>query len=263
MTNAGASSAADIIIPVRNQFARTRALLEAIYRQTLHPFHLYVIDNNSSDETADLRKIYARDITVVTNRENRGRAAALNQGIGLGCNPHVVLLNPSVEVSTRWLEQLIAFLESHPRIGAVVPLSSCPDDCQFVDRVRKTSVPEIPHFFSEDVHERNAILEYHFASAGILVDGAVDLSCAALRRRALAEAGPLEESGGNGRVSADYCGRLRKAGYVLGIALDTYIRRQGDDGRADEEERQGRARVARGRAASSGAGRDPAQGTYM
>lgn len=263
MTIARDSSAADIIIPVRNRFARTRSLLEGIYRHTIHPFHLYVIDNNSIDETADLRKIYSRDITVVSNRENRGWAAALNQGIGLGSNPHVVLLSPSVEISTRWLERLIAFLESHPRIGAVVPLSSNADDRQFVDLVRKTSVPEIPHFFSDDIHERNAILEYHFSSAGILVDGGLDLSCAALRRRALSKAGLLEESRMRGRVCSDYCARLRKAGYVLGIALDTYIRRQGEDGSAGDEEGTGRARAARGQTAATGGRRDQAQGTYI
>ncbi len=259
MGNHAAPAAADIVIPVRNGYPRTRALLESIYRYTLHPFHLYVIDNNSSDETRDLGRIYSRNITVVSTREHRGWAAVLNQGIGLGSNPHVALLNPLVEVSTRWLERLTAFLESHPRIGAVVPLSSNRNDRQFVDRVRQGSAPEIPRFFSEDLHERNAILEYHFSSVGILVDGHLDLSCAVLRRRAFDQTGPFGDLRGISRIYSEYCTRLRKAGYVLGVALDTYIHRHEADGIAETMEtldKAGEPAVRRGVPKS-------AQGTYI
>jgi GT2 family glycosyltransferase len=61
-------TAADIIIPVCNGYSFTRNLLEGIYRFADVPFHIYVIDNASTDETADLDKIYTRDITIVRNR---------------------------------------------------------------------------------------------------------------------------------------------------------------------------------------------------
>lgn len=216
-------TAADIIVPVHDQYCHTRALLEGIYRYSDPPFHIYVIDNASSDETVDLAKIYTRDITVVRNREDIGWCAAINQGIRLGSNPYIVFMHNNVEVDQGWLGNLITFLETHPRIGAVGPLGSDPRVWQCADRVREKMVPQIPRFLTEDMHERNAVLKYHFNRAGILIEGELAFFCAALRRRAVEAAGDLDEAFVGSGNSEDYCRRLRKAGYVLGLSLDTYV----------------------------------------
>ena len=194
MIESRSDTAADIIIPVYNQYPFTRNLIESIYRHTDAPFHIYVIDNASTDETADLHKIYTRDITIVRNRENRGWCAGVNQGINLGQNPFVVFMNNDVEVSQGWLGNLIAFLDTHPRIGAVGPLDSSPNDWQCVDRVRETCVPQIPRFLTEDLHERNRILKYHFNRAGILIEGMLAFFCVVLKRRTINTVGLLDES---------------------------------------------------------------------
>jgi len=216
-------TATDVIVPVYNQYSFTRNLIESIYRYTDVPFHIYVIDNGSSDETIDLHKIYTRDITVLRNRHNRGWCGGINQGIELGQNPNLVFMNNDVEVSQGWLGNLVAFLNTHPRIGAVGPLNSSPNDWQCVDRVREKLVPQIPHFLTEDLHERNRILKYHFNRAGILVDGMLAFFCVALKRRTVKAVGSLDESFVGGGDDDDYCRRLRKAEYVLGLSLDTYV----------------------------------------
>jgi O-antigen biosynthesis protein len=217
------ANATDIIIPVFNQYSYTRNLLEGIYRYTDAPFHIYIIDNASTDETADLDKIYARDITIVRNRQNRGWCGGINQGIALGKNPYLVFMNNDVEVSQGWLGNLTAFLDTHPRIGAVGPLDSCPADWQCVDRVRQKIVPQIPSFLTEDLHERNRILDYHFHRAGILIEGMLAFFCVALKRRTVNAVGLLDENFVSGGDDDDYCRRLRKAGFVLGLSLDTYV----------------------------------------
>ncbi len=226
---------ADIIIPVYNRFHNTRALLEGIYRYSDVPFHIYVIDNASTDGTVDLRKIYTRDITVIRNTENRGWCAGINQGFELGDNPYVVFMSNETEVSQGWLGSLLSFLDTHPWIGAVSPITSNPRDRHFVDRVRENLVAQIPHFFTEDLHERCRILNYHFHRAGILVDGSLPLFCTALMRRTVTAVGPLDENHA-GSEADDYCRRLREAGYVLGLSLDTYILHHSAtaEGEADE-----------------------------
>ncbi len=214
--------AADIIIPVHNDFPRTRVLLEGIYRYSDVPFHIYVIDNASTDGTVDLPKIYTRSITIVRNLQNRGWCGGINQGIRMGNSPYIILMKKDVEVSQGWLGNLLSFLDTHPRIGAVGPLHSSPRDWQCVDRVREDIVPQIPHFFTEDLHERNRILNYHFQRAGILVEGMLSFFCAALMRRTVNSVGPLDEALPD-NDGDDYCRRLRKAGYVLGLSLDTYV----------------------------------------
>jgi O-antigen biosynthesis protein len=215
--------AADLIIPVCNQYAYTRNLIEGIYRYTDRPFHIYVIDNASTDETVDLHKIYTRNITIVRNRENRGWCGGINQGIDLGRNPYVVFMNNDIEVAKGWLGNLTSFLDTHPRIGAVGPLDSSPNDWQCVDRVRDAIVPQIPNFLTEDLHERNRILKYHFHRAGILIEGMLAFFCVALKRRTVGAVGLLDESFNGGGDDDDYCRRLRKSGYVLGLSLDTYV----------------------------------------
>ncbi len=215
------NGAADILIPVRNHYDRTRALLEGIYRHSDYPFHIYILDNGSTDETVDLHKIYARDITIVRNRYHRSWSGAINQGIHMGSSPFLVFLRHDIELGCGWLRNMIAFLNTHPRIAAVGPLQSANEDWQGIDRVRETLVPEIPHFLTEDIHERNRILQYHFPETGILVDGSLGFFCAVLTRRAVDRVGLLADS--NGDDTVDYCRRLRRAGYVLGLALDTYV----------------------------------------
>jgi len=216
-------AAADLIVPVHNQYSYTRNLIEGIYRYTDVPFQIYIIDNASTDETVDLAKIYTRDITIVHNRENRGWCGGINQGIQLGQNPYVVFMNNDIEVAQGWLGNLIAFLDTHPKIGAVGPLNSSRDDWQCVDRVRESIVPQIPSFLTEDLHERNRILKYHFHRAGILVEGMLAFCCVALKRRTVSAVGLLDENFSGGGDDGDYCRRLRRSGYVLGLSLDTYV----------------------------------------
>jgi GT2 family glycosyltransferase len=149
-----------------------------------------------------------------------------------------------MEVSQGWLGNLVAFLETHPRIGAVGPLTSTAMDMQSVDRVRERMVPQIPHFLTADIHERNRVLRFHFHRAGILVDGALDLSCAVLKRRAVEAVGDLNGTVAGRCDDGDYCRRLRKAGYVLGLVLDTYVVRQ-SDGTSREVLSGGRRRETR------------------
>jgi GT2 family glycosyltransferase len=213
----------DIIIPVYNQYSFTRNLIESIYRHTDVPFQVYLIDNGSTDETADLHKVYTRNIEVVHNQKNRGWCCGINQGFELGRNPNVVFMDNDVEVSEAWLGNMVSFLETHPRIGVVGPLNSNPNSMQFIDKVRETSVPQIPNFRTEDLHERNRILKYHFNRAGIMVEGSLAFFCVALKRRTVNEVGPLDESFVTGGADDDYCRRLRKTGFVLGLSLDTYV----------------------------------------
>ncbi len=215
--------AADIVVPVHDGFTHTRALIESIYRYSDFPFHIYVVDNASTDETVDLHKIYTRNITLVRNRANRSRMVAINQGIKQGNNPYIVLLSNTTEISQGWLGNLIAFLDSHPRIGAVGPMHSDPNHWQCIDRVREKIVPQIPYFLTEDLHKRNRILSYHFHRAGILVEGMLAFFCMALKRRVVNEVGLFSETPPGDEIDGDYCRSLRKSGYVLGLSLDTYM----------------------------------------
>ena len=56
-----------------------------------------VIDNASTDETVDIVQRYPA-VFLICNRENRGFAAAVNQGIARTDADYILLLNPDVEL---------------------------------------------------------------------------------------------------------------------------------------------------------------------
>jgi N-acetylglucosaminyl-diphospho-decaprenol L-rhamnosyltransferase len=59
------------------------------------------------------------EVRLVTNAANVGFARAANQGIGLARGRHVLCLNPDTVVHEGAVAKLVAFLDSHPAVGAV------------------------------------------------------------------------------------------------------------------------------------------------
>ncbi|MCB1018527.1 MAG: glycosyltransferase family 2 protein [Bryobacterales bacterium] len=59
---------------------------------------IVVVDNASSDSTVDAARQARPDARIVANRDNRGFAAAVNQGVRSTRAPLIALLNPDVEL---------------------------------------------------------------------------------------------------------------------------------------------------------------------
>lgn len=112
------SSLASIIIAVYNQLAYTKWCLEAICKWTSLPFELIIIDNASTDGTADFLR--ESDASVIVNDTNHGCAVAWNQGINASHGNYVVIMNNDVVVTPGWLEALIDFMEKNGH-GIVSP----------------------------------------------------------------------------------------------------------------------------------------------
>jgi N-acetylglucosaminyl-diphospho-decaprenol L-rhamnosyltransferase len=82
-------------------------------------FEVVLIDNASADDTvAEVRRLYP-SVVIVENRENRGFAAANNQGIGCSHGRYTLLLNSDTVAEPRSIETLVRFADSEPRSGAV------------------------------------------------------------------------------------------------------------------------------------------------
>jgi glycosyltransferase involved in cell wall biosynthesis len=101
-----------IIVPCWNQREFTRLCLPALFRHTRPAWELIVIDNGSTDGTglylAGVRDAASVPVTVISNAENRGYPAAINQGLEVARGEFLVLLNNDAVVTDGWLDQLIA-----------------------------------------------------------------------------------------------------------------------------------------------------------
>lgn len=78
-----------------------------------------VVDNASTDGSAEMVRQEFPWVKLVANSRNAGYAKGNNQGILLAEGRYVLLLNPDTVVPTGALGKLIAWMDSHPDVGAV------------------------------------------------------------------------------------------------------------------------------------------------
>jgi N-acetylglucosaminyl-diphospho-decaprenol L-rhamnosyltransferase len=88
---------------------------------------IVVVDNASTDGSADVIASERPDVCLIRNPENRGFAAAANQAIRSTSADVIVLLNPDSIVRAAAIDALEEAVRSHPRAGVVAPLILNPD----------------------------------------------------------------------------------------------------------------------------------------
>jgi len=76
-----------------------------------------VVDNNSADGTVEMLESEFPEAQLIRNSDNRGFAAACNQGMRAGSAPVKVLLNQDTEVDPGWLRWITRTLRADPLAG--------------------------------------------------------------------------------------------------------------------------------------------------
>lgn len=107
----------------------TREQLRECLRSLLdeQPRSIVVVDNNSSDGSADIVAAEFPSVRLIRNRQNVGFARAVNQALhGIGAR-FVLLLNPDAIMSPGSLSTLTEYLLANTAVGAVGPAMRHPD----------------------------------------------------------------------------------------------------------------------------------------
>jgi len=102
------------VIVTHNSAPELPACLEAILAWTRH---VVVIDNASLDESVSVARRYP--VEVIANPDNRGFAAAVNQGFERAETPFVLLLNPDT-VALRGRDELLRAASGGASTGLLV-----------------------------------------------------------------------------------------------------------------------------------------------
>jgi GT2 family glycosyltransferase len=105
-----------VVIVNWNRRELLRACLVSLQCQTWTDFETIVIDNGSSDGSAEMaeREFGAH---VIRNDRNRGFCAANNQGIAIARGEFIALLNNDAEAEPGWLAALFRACSRTPEVG--------------------------------------------------------------------------------------------------------------------------------------------------
>lgn len=200
----------------------TKACLESLLGGETWPrLDVIVVDNASSDGTPEhLAEVAAADSRVrcVFNRENRGFAAANNQGIAIAAGDVVVLLNNDTVVPPGLMGRLAGHLARDASIGLLCPTTNfCGNEARVEPGYE--AMTGLPAFAARRAREHR----------GRVFDiGVAAMYCVAARRQVLAEVGPLDEAYGVGMFEDDdFAVRIRAKGYRVACAEDAYVHHVG------------------------------------
>jgi hypothetical protein len=94
--------------------------LRSIYEQAGDvEFEVIVIDNASDDGSAEMIKRDFEQVVLIENPQNRGFAAANNQGMAVARGRYVLLLNSDTLVLDGAIAKTVDFADAHPQAGVI------------------------------------------------------------------------------------------------------------------------------------------------
>ena len=103
-----------IIVVSYNTNQMTLACLRSVVAETSVPYELTVVDNASSDGSAEAIRAELPDIDLMAERDNHGFAQANNLAAKRARGEYILLLNPDTVVLDKAIDKLVAFAERTP-----------------------------------------------------------------------------------------------------------------------------------------------------
>jgi len=200
-----------------------RLLKQCLYsiRDSINPevkYEVIVVDNHSSDDSVSMIKTEFPKVRLICNSDNLGFAKATNQGINLSRGKYVLLLNPDTRLYEGAVDNMFSFLEANPSVGMVGPYMEGYDVItrhDFFNHISlkgcifgSTILGIIPPLMKK---RGNSLASFNEPVAVESLIGA----CLLVRREVIRQVGLLDEDYFMYLEDADWCYRIRKAGWLL------------------------------------------------
>lgn len=210
-----------IIVVTYNSLSYLQGLLASI---GVYPpedtYEIIVVDNASADQTTQWCLYAPLDIRLVLNQENRGFAAAANQGVKMARGELLLFCNPDLRWTSPVADRLAGTLSENPSCGAATARMTFPD---------RSFQPTCRNFptFSNIWFSRGSLLSRFFSPAGktfrytlpdydrpTRVDAAA-ATCLMIPRHVFKNLGGFDERFFLFAEDTDLCRRLADAGYEV------------------------------------------------
>ena len=182
---------------------------------SLHTFieddtcEVIIIDNYSTDGTLDFLRENYPQLQLILNSENRGVAAARNQGIAVAKGEKLLLLDNDTEANDDAINAMSDYLDAHPDVGLC--------SCRLVDKdgIPQDSCKPYPGLM---IKVRNVLgignkMRYVPDKDGIIEPVYVIGACQMFWRKVVDKVGMLDEHIFYGPEDADWCIRIKREGW--------------------------------------------------
>lgn len=193
-------------------------------------WEVWVVDNNSADNTAEIVREEFPFVKLIANADNRGFAEANNQVINQTETDYVLVLNPDTEAEAENLEKSLEIIEQNPQIGLLgVKLRNDDESLQttcfhfptlwknFVDSIglhRFYSAEKNVEMFAGDLFDHSRAREVDW------IKGAFMLA----RREAIEKAGAIPEDYFLFAEDLDWCWQIKQSGYEIWFSPEVSIK---------------------------------------
>jgi GT2 family glycosyltransferase len=185
------------------------------------------VDNASPDLSADVVRTELPGAQLLALNENRGFAAGVNAAMRRASGRYWLLLNPDVHVPASGLETLVAWMDRYPEIGVASP------DIEGLDGTSESpgrATPSIAWTLLElsRLHRilpertRGRLLRGPYWPGGDQLNvGWVPGTAVIVRPEAARAAGQLREDLFMYGEDLEWCWRMRRAGWQIGVCAST------------------------------------------
>jgi GT2 family glycosyltransferase len=106
-----------IVIPVYNRLAYTKACLRSLSQQSVQGFNVVVVDDSSSDGTAEVLLEKFPYVTVLSSGGNLWWSGTMNKGVKYVLDSggkYIISLNNDTEIAPDFIEQMIKSAQEKP-----------------------------------------------------------------------------------------------------------------------------------------------------
>jgi len=203
-------------------------------------YEIIVVDNASNDGTLEMLASEFPSVKVITNTQNRGFTAPMNQALQLAKGNYLVQLNPDTLILPGAFNVLQGFMDAHLDVGICTPKILNRDGTLQKQCRRSAARPwdaftyltGLSRLFPRSPRFNGYLMGYKDENEIHQVE-AVSGSCMVIRRKVIDQVGYLDESYFAYQEDSDFCFRARKAGWLIYYFPDAQIIHYGGEGGAE------------------------------